>query len=141
VSRSRSARQVRRGIKILPRAYVITPLPANDIALTYPYFSGNILFDGALPATGVAGKIGIENFTYYHSLSFLGRLANILASVPYGVGNLQGPAFGAEQYLYRPEMPDSAHRFSVILKGGPAMPIGAGKARSNRLVFHDAADR
>jgi hypothetical protein len=51
-----------------------------------------------------------------------GRSANIVASLPYGVGTFRGTAFGAEQHLYRSGLLDSAFRFSVNLKGGPAMP-------------------
>jgi hypothetical protein len=37
--------------------------------------------------------------TYYHALNFFGRSTNILASLPYGVGNLQGMVAGAEGHL------------------------------------------
>jgi hypothetical protein len=43
--------------------------------------------------------------------------------LPYALGNFQGTAFGAEQHLYRSGLLDSSFRFSVNLKGGPAMPV------------------
>lgn len=51
-----------------------------------------------------------------------GRSANVVASLPYAVGNFQGRATGAETHLYRSGLLDSAFRLSVNLKGGPAMP-------------------
>ena len=111
------------GQDLAPRAYVITPLHANAITLTYSYYTGSLQFDGALPVTGATGQIHIPIVTYYHSLSFFGRSANILASLPYAVGNLQGHVFGAEGHLYRSGLMDSVYRFSVNLKGAPAMPL------------------
>lgn len=111
------------GQDLAPRAYVITAVSSNAITVTYSYYSGSLLFDGALPVTGATGKINIPNLTYYHSLNFFGRSANVLASLPYGVGNLQGKVEGAEGHLYRSGLLDSMYRFSVNLKGGPAMPI------------------
>jgi hypothetical protein len=112
-----------RGQDLAPRAYVITPLHANVITLTYPYFSGSVLFDGAVPITGAVAHISLPTFTYYHSLNFFGRSANITASLPYGVGNFRGTVTGAAAYAYRSGMLDSVYRFSVNLKGGPAMPL------------------
>ena len=112
-----------RGQDLAPRAYVITPLHSNAITLTYSYYTGSLQFDGAVPITGATGKINMPIITYYHSLNFFGRSANILATLPYAVGNLQGHAFGAEGHLYRSGLLDSVYRFSVNLKGGPAMPL------------------
>jgi hypothetical protein len=61
--------------------------------------------------------------TYYHSLSFFGRFSNLLASLPYAVGNLQGHVSGAEGHLYRSGLLDSVYCFSGKLKGGPAMKL------------------
>jgi hypothetical protein len=40
------------------------------------------------------------------------------------VGNFTGDAFGTETTVHRSGLLDSALRFSVNLKGGPAMPVG-----------------
>lgn len=107
---------------LAPRAYVITPLHANVITLTWAYYDGNINYNGALPISGATGTYSVPIFSYYHSFGFFGRSANIVASLPYAVGNFQGTAFGAEQHLYRSGLLDSVFRISVNLKGGPAMP-------------------
>jgi len=110
------------GQDLAPRAYVITPLHWNAVTLTYTYNTGSLLFDGAVPITGATANISAPSITYYHALNFFGRSANILASLPYGVGNFQGHAIGAEQHAYRSGLLDSVYRFSVNLKGGPAIP-------------------
>jgi hypothetical protein len=109
------------GQDLSPRAYVITPVHSNAITVTYTYNTGNLLFDGAVPITGATASISTPIITYYHSLNFFGRSANVTASLPYGVGHFKGTAFGAEAHLYRSGLLDSAYRFSVNLKGGPAM--------------------
>jgi hypothetical protein len=126
---------VARGQDLAPRAYVITPLHSNAITLTYSYFTGSVQFDGTLPGTGAAGKINMPIVTYYHSLSLFGRSSNILASLPYAVGNLQGHVSGAEGHLYRSGLLDSVCCFSVNLKGGPAMKLeGMQKWRQKMLI-------
>lgn len=105
-----------------PRAYVVTPLHFNAITLTYSLYDGNINYNGALPISGATGTYSIPIFSIYHSFTFFGRSANVVASLPYAVGNFQGTAFGAEQHLYRSGLLDSVYRFAVNLKGGPAMP-------------------
>jgi len=111
------------GQDLAPRAYVITPLHSNAITLTYSYYTGGLQFDGAVPITGATAQISVPVFTYYYSLNFFGHSANVLAALPYAVGNLQGKVIGAESHLYRSGLLDSAYRFSVNLKGGPALPL------------------
>lgn len=110
------------GQDLAPRAYVITPVHWNAITLTDSFYSGPLQFDGAVPVTGATAQVNVPIITYYHALNFFGRSANILASLPYGVGDLQGHVVGAEAHLYRSGLLDSEYRFSVNLKGGPAMP-------------------
>lgn len=108
--------------ELAPRAYVITPLHANAITLTYSFYDGTIDYNGALPISGATGTYSVPILSYYHAFSFFGRSANVVASVPYAVGNFQGTVTGAETHLYRSGLLDSAFRLSVNLKGGPAMP-------------------
>ncbi len=107
---------------LAPRAYVITPLHFNSITLTWSFYDGSINY-GALPVTGATGTYSVPIFSYYHSFSFFGRSANVVASLPYAVGSFQGRVPGAEPHLYRSGLLDSVFRFSVNLKGGPAPPL------------------
>jgi hypothetical protein len=123
------------GQDLAPRAYVITPVHSNAIDLTYSYFDGNVLFNGAVPITGATAKINLFVFSYYHSLNFFGRSANITVSLPYGVGNYHGTVITVEDNVYRSGLLDSFYRFSVNLKGGPAMPVDAYRKWRQKMLI------
>jgi hypothetical protein len=106
---------------LVPRSYIITPVHSNAIVLTYSFSKGGLLFDNSVPIANASATLHVSVFSYYHSLSFFGRSANVTASLPYGVGNFQGTFIDDETKLYRSGLLDSSFRFSVNLKGGPAM--------------------
>ncbi len=106
---------------LAPRAYVITPLHANAVTLTWSFYSGGFDFNGTVPVTGATGTYSVPVFSYYHSLSFFGRSANVTVSLPYGVGTFTGDVLGQNVSVYRSGLLDLSARFSVNLKGGPAM--------------------
>jgi hypothetical protein len=106
---------------LAPRAYVITPLRANTVTLTWSFYDGSIN-TGALPVSGATGTYQVPILTYYHSFSFFGRSASALASLPYAIGHFQGTVEGAGENLYRSGLLDSVYRLSVNLKGGPSLP-------------------
>jgi Putative MetA-pathway of phenol degradation len=108
---------------LAPRAYFITPVHSNAVTLTWSFYHGGLDFNGTIPITGATGKYSVPILSYYRSLSFFGRSANITASLPYGVGNFSGAVLGTERSVYRSGLLDFSFRFSVNLKGGPAMPL------------------
>lgn len=106
---------------LAPRAYVITPIHSNALTLTWAYYNGGLNFNGTIPITGATGRYNVPVLSLYHSLTFFGRSANITASLPYAVGTFQGNIFGNQRSIYRSGLLDTSIRFSVNLKGGPAM--------------------
>jgi hypothetical protein len=108
---------------LAPRAYVINPVHSNAVTLAYSFYDGGLLFDGVVPITGATARVNLTVLSCYHSLRFFGRSANITASLPYGVGNFSGTVVGAEQHAYRSGLLDSSFRFSVNVKGAPAMDV------------------
>lgn len=106
---------------LVPRAYVITPVHSNAVVLTSSFFSGDILFEGAAPITDSTGRIYVSTISVYHALNFFGRSANVTASLPYAIGNFRGKVIGTETNAYRSGLVDTVFRFSVNLKGGPAL--------------------
>jgi hypothetical protein len=106
---------------LAPRAYIITPLHSNAVTLIYSYYDGSINFNGALPVSDAKGRYNVPVFSLYHSFSLFGRSANVVAALPYAIGTFQGTVAGAGQSLYRSGLADSTYRFSINLKGGPAM--------------------
>jgi hypothetical protein len=123
------------GQDLAPRAYLITPLHANAVTLTWSLYDGGLNFNGAIPITGATGRYQVPVFSYYHSLNFFGRSANITASLPYAVGTFSGNALGKQTSLYRYGLLDCSARFSVNLMGGPAMqPQEFAKWKQKRIL-------
>jgi len=106
---------------LAPRAYVITPLHANAVTLTWSFYKGGFDFNGAVPITGATGTYNVPVLSYYHALSFFGRSANVTVVLPYGVGTFTGDVLGQNRSVYRSGLLDLTVRFSANLKGGPAM--------------------
>jgi len=106
---------------LAPRAYVITPVSGNAVTLSWSYFDGGLNFNGAIPVAGATGTYHVPVLSYYHSFSLFGRSANITGFLPYGVGTFEGSLLGSQQQIYRSGLLDVAFRFSINLKGGPAM--------------------
>jgi hypothetical protein len=108
---------------LAPRAYVITPVRSNAVTISYSYNDGDLLIEGAVPITDATGRISVPSVAYYHSLGLLGRSANVTVALPYGVGTFEGTVLGEGTSIYRSGLFDSVLRFSVNLKGGPAMSL------------------
>jgi len=108
---------------LAPRAYLITPLHANAVTLTWSFYDGGVNFNGAVPITGATGMYNVPVFSYYHSFSFFGRSANITASLPYAVGTFSGEVLGQGRSVYRSGLLDFSARLSVNLLGRPAMQL------------------
>lgn len=106
---------------LAPRAYLITPLHANAVTLTWSFYSGGVNFNGTVPITGATGNYHVAFFSFYHALNAFGRSANLTASVPYAVGTFSGNVLGANRSIYRSGLLDFSTRFSMNLLGGPAM--------------------
>jgi hypothetical protein len=120
---------------LAPRAYLITPTDSNAITLTYSFYEGGVDFNGLLPITNGNGKYVLPIFTYYRSLNFFGRSANVSASLPYGVGTFTGQLKENAESVYRSGLLDVNFRLSVNLLGGPAMsPKEFSKWRQKRLL-------
>ena len=108
---------------LAPRAYIITPLHSNAVNLTYSFFTGGLDFNGVIPVSNATGTYSVPIFSLYHSFGVFGRSANVAVWLPYGVGHFQGSLQGTNQERYRSGLLDAGLRFSVNLKGGPAMPV------------------
>jgi outer membrane putative beta-barrel porin/alpha-amylase len=106
---------------LAPRAYVITPTDGNAITLAWSYYNGSLNLNGAIPVSGATGTYQVPSLSYYHSFSLFGRSANVTGFLPYGVGTFQGSVLGTQRQIYRSGLFDLGVRFSVNLKGGPAM--------------------
>ena len=106
---------------LAPRAYLITPTHGNAITLTWSFYDGGLNFNGTIPITGASGTYSIPTISLYHTFGFLGRSANVTASLPYAIGTFSGNVLGTNKSVYRSGLADFSIRFSVNLIGGPAL--------------------
>jgi hypothetical protein len=106
-----------------PRAYLITPDRSNAFVLTWSFYDGGLNLSGSIPITGATGTYHVPVVSYYRSLNFFGRSANITASLPYAVGTFKGSVLGTQESVYRSGLVDFNARFAVNLIGGPSMPL------------------
>ena len=109
------------GQSLVPRAYVITPVNTNAIIVQDSQLDGSLEFNGAVPITGAHADVNVSSLAYYHSFGVFGRLANVTAVVPYGIGDYDGTVREAPRSAHRSGSLDSAVRIAVNLLGGPAM--------------------
>ncbi len=105
------------------------------MTLTYSHNTGDLLLDGALPIAGTTARTNLSVISLTHSLKLMGRSANMTASLPYAVGTTKGTVVGAEASAYRSGMMDSSFRFSVNLKGGPAMNLEEFRQWQQRTII------
>ena len=108
---------------LTPRAYVITPVDSNALTVTENLYTGGVQFNNTIPITDASGTVNLIVPTIYHSLSFFGRSANFTVGVPYAVGSFSALIIDQKQSTYRSGLGDGIFRFSVNLKGGPAMKV------------------
>src|SRR6516165_4296386 len=107
--------------ELAPRAYVIAPEHSTAFNVTWSFYDGGLNFNGAIPVTGATGTYSVPTLSLFHTFDFFGRSANITAELPYGVGTFSGDVFGKNRSVYRSGLLDFVARFSVNLRGGPAM--------------------
>jgi hypothetical protein len=118
-----AASDVCHGQGLSPRAYVITPIHSNAVTLTYTLQDGGVVFDQIVPTPDSRGTISTSILTCFHTLSFFGRSANLNASIPYTFGDFRGTVSGVKREITRSGLAPAVIRFSVNLKGGPAMTV------------------
>ena len=108
---------------LAPRAYIITPLHSNAVTVTWSFYDGGLSFNGAIPVKDAKGTYNVPVVSLSHSFNFFGRSANVVASLPYAVGNFTGELFNQQRSVYRSGLLDFNARLSVNLYGGRAMPV------------------
>lgn len=120
---------------LAPRAYIITPIHANAVTVTYSFLDGSIDFPGSVPITGSTATVNLSNIAIYHAFNFFGRSANFTAYLPYGVGNFTGNVGETGISAYRSGLLPAVFRISVNLIGGPAMDLEAFKKWQQKTLL------
>lgn len=112
-----------RGQDLVPRAYLITPMGSNAVTVSYSWNSGALVFDPSVSIENGQGTFNLEVLSYYHAYGLLGRSSNLVVSVPYANGNFSGEVVGNHTQVSRSGLADARIRFSINLRGGPAMRL------------------
>lgn len=120
---------------LAPRAYVITPVHTNALTLSFSYSSGDILLGSALPLTGATGDTKLALASYYHAMNVMGRSGNITVSLPYAISNFTGELNEASRTTRRSGLMDLVLRFSVNIKGAPAMNLQEFRAWRQKTII------
>ena len=111
------------GQELEPRAYSVSPVGTNIIALGFGRSTGDLSFDPTLPIEDGEAGINAGSIGYFRSIDFLGRSANVTVGIPYLWGSAQGKLAGDFQAITRSGLPDPRLRFAVNLVGAPAMNL------------------
>jgi hypothetical protein len=109
--------------ELAPRAYFITAVGSNAVTFTYTFSQGPVFVDPLLPIEDLKGSFQTQTLSYYHSLDFFGRSANLTVALPYATGNFEGTVAGVHQQVRRSGLADGRIRFAWNLYGGRAMPV------------------
>lgn len=121
--------------ELAPRAYIITPVHGNAITLTWSFYNGGLNLSNTVPITGASGTYSVSSISLYHAFNFVGRSANVTASLPYAVGTFSGNVLGTNKSVYRSGLADFTARFSVNLMGGSALqPQDFAKWKQKRIL-------
>jgi hypothetical protein len=66
----------------------------------WSFYDRGLDFNGTIPVANVRGTYNVPVFSYYRSLNFFGRSANMTAVLPYGVGTFQGDVLVQHTSIY-----------------------------------------
>ena len=97
----------------------ITPRGSNAFTLANAYNDGPLLLEGASPIEDATARLNAPSLTYYRAFSLLGRSANVIAGVAYGVGTFEGTVFGEQESTYRSGLFDSVREGLREPRGRP----------------------
>ena len=103
-----------------PGAYTVSPVGVNLFNLGYTFNSGDVNFDPSLPVEDAHATINTLVLSYGRSISFFGRAATLLASLPVVGGNITGLYLGQFTAIDRGGLGDARVRLGVNLFGAPA---------------------
>ena len=106
-----------------PRAYSASPVGTSFAGVAFGRSSGDIAFDPTLPITNAKATLYSPALGLGHTFGVFGRQALVTVVLPYAWGNASGDVGNQQQSVYRSGLADIRTRFSVNLRGSPAMNV------------------
>ena len=110
-----------RGQDLEPRSYSASPVGTRFAGVSFGRSSGDISFDPTVPITNASATLYSPGVGLGETFGVFGRQALLTVGLPYAWGNASGDVGNNEQSVYRSGLADVKSRFSVILRGSPAM--------------------
>ena len=115
-----------------PRAYSASPVGTTFAGVGFGRSSGDISFDPTVPITNAQATLYSPALGVGQTFGVFGRQALFTAALPYAWGTASGDVGNQQQSVYRSGLADVKTRFSVILRGSPAMSVREFAKRSHR---------
>ncbi|HMF98313.1 MAG TPA: transporter [Vicinamibacterales bacterium] len=106
-----------------PKAYSASPVGANFLVGSYSHSSGGVVFDPTLPISDVDARVQGFVAAVGHSFNLFGDLALATVAVPYALADVSGKVGEQAAAISRSGLADTQFRFSVNLRGNPAMSV------------------
>jgi Putative MetA-pathway of phenol degradation len=118
-----------------PRAYSISPVGTTFAGVGFGRSSGDIAFDPTLPITNAKATLYSPALGVGQTFAVIGRQALFTASLPYAWGTATGDVGNQQDSVYRSGLADVRTRFSINLRGGPAMSVAEFMKRKPRKLI------
>jgi hypothetical protein len=115
-----------------PRAYSASPTGTSFVGIGFGRSSGDISFDPSVPITNASATLYSPVLGLGQTFGVLGRQALVTAALPYAWGNASGDVGNNLQSIYRSGLGDIKAKFSINLRGNPAMSPAVFAKRSHR---------
>ena len=104
-----------------PRAYSVSPIGTAFVGVAFGRSSGDVLFDPTIPVTNVKATFYSPGFGMGQTFALFGRQALATVVLPYAWGTVTGNVGEQQGSISRSGMPDITTRFSINLRGSPAL--------------------
>ena len=104
-----------------PRAYSASPVGTTFALVSFGRSSGDITFDPSIPITNVHGTFHVPVIGLGQTFPLFGRQALFTTALPYAWGTITGNVGEQSGSVYRSGLADVKARFSINLRGNPAM--------------------
>ena len=104
-----------------PRAYSASPVGTTFALVGFGRTSGDVTFDPSIPVTNVHATFHAPVIGGGQTFGVFGRQALLTVALPYAWGNITGNVGEQSGSVHRSGLTDIKSRFSLNLRGNPAM--------------------
>jgi len=104
-----------------PRAYSASPVGTTFALVGFGRTSGDVTFDPSIPVTNVHATFHAPVIGGGQTFGVFGRQALLTVALPYAWGNISGNVGEQAGSVHRSGLTDIKSRFSLNLRGNPAM--------------------